>query len=316
MSVATTTAGGGGDAPASQRRKKSSGAARVHWWSTRVLPLVPAVTVLVLFLGFPIIWSLWSSLTNTALTGSRAQTPEFVGLGNFARLLQDSTFPSSLWLTIVFLVFSAILGQNVLGLFLALVMRVSSKAVTVFTGTVVVAVWILPEIVAAFAMYAYFVGDGTFNQLLSLIGIDGPSWLYTNPMAAVIIANTWRGTAFSMMIYRAALDSVPPEVGEAARIDGAGVMRELFSITLPMIRNSIATNLMLITLQTLSVFTIVFVMTAGGPSNASMILPVYAYQQAFNFMDIGYGSAIATVMLLIGVVFGIIYVRLLKPGKD
>lgn len=79
-----------------------------------------------------------------------------------------------------------------------------------------------------------------------------------------------------------------------------------------MIRTSIGTNLMLITLQTLSVFTLVWVMTKGGPSNRSMILPVYAYEQAFSFYDIGYGSAIATVMLLVGAVFGLTYVRLLR----
>lgn len=277
---------------------------------------MPAVVILLVFLAGPIVWSLYSSFTNTALTGSRAQDPQWIGLSNYERLLTDPVFPYSVWLTVVFVLFSAILGQNLLGLALALFMRSAAKPVAVLTGTVVVAVWILPEIVAAFAMYAFFVGDGTFNQILSLFGVDGPNWLYTLPMAAIVVANTWRGTAFSMLIYRAALDDVPPEVMEAARLDGASARQRLLRITLPIIRNSIATNLMLITLQTLSVFTIVFVMTAGGPANRSMILPVYAYEQAFGFLDIGYGSAIATVMLMVGMVFGLIYVRLLRPGRD
>ena len=315
-SLQSTVPSGSLAAPAGAGPSRKKAGPGLHWWSTRVLPLVPAVTMLLVFLAFPIIWSLYSSFTNIALTGSRAANPEFIGLGNYERLLQDPVFPKSVWLTVVFVLFSAILGQNILGLFLALVMRRASRAVSTLTSTVVIVAWILPEIVAAFAMYAFFIGEGTLNQALALVGIEGPSWLFAHPMVAVIFANTWRGTAFSMMIYQAALSSVPPEVGEAARIDGATTLRELFSITLPMIRNSIATNLMLITLQTLSVFTIVFVMTAGGPSNRSMILPVYAYDQAFGFLDIGYGSAIATVMLLVGVVFGVIYVRLLRPGRD
>jgi multiple sugar transport system permease protein len=315
-SLQRTAPGGSVTASAGAAAPRKPGRLGPHWWSTRVLPLVPAVTMLVVFLAFPIVWSFYSSFTNIALTGSRAANPEFIGLGNYGRLLEDPVFPRSVWLTVVFVLFSAILGQNILGLFLALIMRTAGRTVTVLTSTVIIVAWILPEIVAAFAMYAFFVGDGTLNQILAVVGIEGPSWLFAHPMVAVIVANTWRGTAFSMMIYQAALSSVPPEVGEAARIDGATTLRELFSITLPMIRNSIATNLMLITLQTLSVFTIVFVMTAGGPSNRSMILPVYAYDQAFGFLDIGYGSAIATVMLLVGVVFGLIYVRLLRPGRD
>ena len=287
-----------------------------HRLLTRVLPLLPAILILVIFLAGPIVWALYSSFTNTALTGANARDPQWIGLENYERLLRDPVFPSSVWLTVVFVLFSAILGQNLAGLGLALLMRSAAKPVAAFTSTVVVAVWILPEIVAAFTMYAYFVGDGGFNQFLGIFGVDGPNWLYSQPMMTIIVANIWRGTAFSMMIYRAALADIAPDVLEAAQIDGANGRRQLMQIMLPMIRTSIGTNLMLITLQTLSVFTLVFVMTAGGPGNRSMILPVYAYEQAFGFLDIGYGSAIATVMLLVGIVFGLFYVRLLRPGKD
>ena len=95
-------------------------------------------------------------------------------------------------------------------------------------------------------------------------------------------------------------------------MDGAGGWQRLSLITLPMIRNSIASNLLLITLQTLAVFTLVWVMTAGGPAGASTTLPVLAYQEAFKFGDIGYGTAIASVLVLIGMVFGLVYVRLLR----
>ncbi|BAS17826.1 probable ABC transporter permease protein BRA0749/BS1330_II0742 [Arthrobacter sp. Hiyo8] len=179
-------------------------------------------------------------------------------------------------------------------------------------GTVVVAAWILPEIVAAFAAYAYFSQDGTLNQLLAMFGVQGTNWLYAFPMAAIILANVWRGTAFSMLVYRAALSQVPRDISEAALMDGARGWQRLAFITLPIIRGSIATNLMLITLQTLAVFTLIWVMTAGGPSNASTTLPVLAYQEAFKLGDIGYGTAIASVLILIGMVFGAVYVRLIR----
>lgn len=119
-----------------------------------------------------------------------------------------------------------------------------------------------------------------------------------------------------MMIYRAALDDVPPEITESAMIDGAGGWKRLRLITLPMIRGTIFTNLMLTTLQTLSVFTLIWVMTRGGPGNQSMTLPVFAYAEAFSFGDIGYGNAIAVLMLALGAVFSIGYVISLRRGGE
>ena len=116
-------------------------------------------------------------------------------------------------------------------------------------------------------------------------------------------------------MYQAALNDVPEEITEAAMIDGAGGLKRLWYITLPMIRRSIATNLMLITLQTLSVFTLIYVMTAGGPAGASTTLPLMAYEEAFSYSDVGYGTAIAVVMLLIGAVFSVIYIRALRERK-
>lgn len=281
----------------------------------RVLPLAPAVVLLAIFLLGPVIWSFYGSFTDAALTGASAQDPQWVGLENYLTLFADPVFPLSLWLTFVFVVASAIIGQNVLGLGIALLMNRASTSVSAVVGTAVIAAWVLPEIVAAFVAYAYFSQDGTLNQLLAAVGMTGPNWLYSFPMLSIILANAWRGAAFSMMVYRAALNDVPVEVTEAAMIDGADGVKRLSWITIPMIKNSIATNLMLITLQTLSVFTLVWVMTAGGPGNASTTLPVMAFQEAFKFGDIGYGTAIATVMLLIGAAFSLVYIRALRPEK-
>lgn len=282
----------------------------------RHLPVLPAVLLLLVFLAGPVAWAFHASLTNAGLTGRSARNPQWIGLENYARLLGDPVFPLALVVTLVFVVGSAVIGQNLLGLALALLMRRARPVVSAVVGTAVVAAWVLPEIVAAFAAYAYFSRDGTLNQLLGGLGLESADWLYSFPLVAVLLANVWRGTAFSMLVYRAALNDVPAEVTEAAQVDGAAGWQRLAFITLPMMRGSIATNLMLVTLQTLAVFTLVWVMTAGGPANASTTLPILAYVEAFRFGDIGYGTAVAVVLLLVGAVFGAAYIRLLRGARQ
>ena len=281
----------------------------------RLLPVVPSVLLILLFLAAPILWSFHASFTNAALTGRNARNPAWTGVENYVRLLGDSAFPAAVVLTVVFVAASAVVGQNMLGLLIAGLMTRARRPVAAVVGTAVVAAWVLPEIVAAFAAYAYFSKDGTLNQVLGGAGMAGADWLYAYPMVAVVLANIWRGTAFSMLVYRAALADVPQDISEAALMDGAAGWQRLVFITLPLIRSSIATNLMLVTLQTLAVFTLIWVMTAGGPSSASTTLPVLAYQEAFKFGDIGYGTAIASVLIVLGLVFGIAYVRLLRGDK-
>ena len=308
---AETTAGRA--APGPRRRSRTGAALRAL---RRMIPLAPAVVLLAVFLLGPIVYSLYGSLTNRALSGYKAARPQLVGLDNYAALLSDSTFLKSVVLTAVFVLASAIIGQNVLGMLLAVLMRHCARPISSLVGGLVVVAWTLPEIVAAFACYAFFASEGTLNSMLALVGLEGPKWLLAFPMLSVILANVWRGTAFSMMQYHAALSDVPPEIKESAQIDGASALQSFLRITLPMIRRSIATNLMLTTLQTLGVFTLIWVMTGGGPGTDSSTLPVLAYQEAFKFSQVGYGTAIATVTLLVGALFSIIYMRILKPEVD
>lgn len=282
----------------------------------RMLPLIPSVLLLAFFLLGPVLWSFYGSFTNSALTGAAASHASFVGLDNYANLFKSSAFPASFVLTMIFVFASAVVGQNVLGLALAALMINGHKVVRAVVGTAVVGAWVLPEIVAAFASYAFFSDSGTLNDLLSAVHLPTINWLYDTPMIAITLANIWRGTAFSMMVYSAALMNIPPEITEAATVDGAGGWQRLWNVTLPMIRRSISTNMMLITLQTLSVFTLIWVMTAGGPGTKSSTLPILAYQEAFQFSNLGYGTAIATILLLMGAVFSLIYIRVLKPEVD
>ena len=275
----------------------------------RFAPLVPALLLLLIFFAGPMLWSVYTAFTDTALTGS--SEVNFVGAENFTRLLHDPSFLHSLVLTLVFVVGSAVIGQNTLGLLIALLLRGRSRAARGVVNGLVVAAWAVPETVAGFCWYAFLYRTGTLNTLLSHFGVQ-QNWLYTTPMLAVILANVWRGTAFSMLVYSAALSDVPPDLIEAAAMDGASAWQRLRRITLPLIRRAIVSNLMLITLQTLAAFGLIFVMTGGGPGTASQTTPLYMYQQSFKFYQLGYGTAMALVLLLVGARFSAIYLRLIR----
>jgi multiple sugar transport system permease protein len=282
---------------------------RVLRW---LLPMTPAVLLLLVFFTGPILWCLWAAFTDIALTGTSASAPRWVGTGNFSRLLSDPAFRQSVLITVWFVVGSAVIGQNCLGLLLALLLRGRNRVLRGLVGTIVVGAWVIPEIVAGFVWYAFLSDEGTLNLLLDRVGLGPVSWLYSLPVVSVIVANVWRGTAFSVLVYSAALSEVPPDLVDAAAVDGAGPLARLWYVTLPLIKRSALTNLMLITLQTLAVFTLVFVMTGGGPGTKSQTMPIYMYQEAFKFFQLGYGTAVALVLLLLGGVFSLVYVRALR----
>jgi len=269
---------------------------------------------LLVFLAGPILYCIWSAFTDMALTGSSGS--RFVGLDNFIRAFTSVEFGQSLLYTVFFTVVSAIIGQNVLGMALALLMRAGNRIVRAIVSAIVIGAWVLPEVVAGYIWVAFFGVDGSLNHLLAGLGLSPQDLLFSTPILAVSIANIWRGTAFSMLVYSAALSEVPKEIEEAAVMDGASTWRKLISVILPMVRRSIATNLMLITLQTLSVFGLIWTMTKGGPSNKSETLPLFAYQQAFQFSQLGYGTALALILLFIGGIFSLIYLRTLRLGDS
>jgi len=276
----------------------------------RWLPIAPATLLLLLFLAGPIGYCAYIAFTDMQLTGQASAS--FVGLDNFRRAFADANFRNAVVLTLVFTLISSILGQNTLGLLLAALMQRSSKTIRSVTGAIVISAWVLPEIVAGFLLYTFFSKEGTLNAILDWLHLPAQNWLFTLPIIAVSFANVWRGTAFSMLVYSAALSEIPKEVTESAEVDGAGARQRLWHITLPMIRRSIGTNLMLNTLQTLSVFGLIWAMTRGGPGNRSQTLPVFMYDQAFNKSLIGYGTAVALLLLVVGALFSVVYLRLMR----
>jgi len=198
---------------------------------------------------------------------------------------------------------------------LALLMERANRVLTFLVTSIVIGAWILPEVVAGYLLYTFFADEGSLNSIITAIGLPPQDLLFSAPIIAVAFANIWRGSAFSMLVYSAALSSVPGDVYESASLDGAGPIRRFWSVTVPILRPAIATNLMLITLQTLSVFGLIFIMTGGGPAQRSQTLPLYMYEQAFSYGQLGYGTAVALLLLMIGAVASLVYLRLLPEEE-
>ncbi len=274
-------------------------------WSSLLMLAPGLVLLVVLFLG-PVLYAFYIGFTNLALVGSRSRDYSFTGLENVARMLGDYVFIKSSWLTILFVVGSAIVGQSVLGMLLAILLRNAVVPIRVVVGSIVIVAWVLPEITVALIWYAFSQAGGTLSILL---GHGGTNFLVLVPMLIVSVANLWRNVAFSMLVFSAGLRNLPSEVLEAAEVEGASAWRRYRSVILPLLRPTIVTNLLLVTILNLSEFTLIYAMTQGGPGIETTTLPIYVYQEAFVFHQLGYGTAISLVLVLIGAFFSLLFVR-------
>jgi len=274
--------------------------------------LLPSIAIMLVFFIYPILLTFYYSFTNLALTGEAAKELKFTGFDNYVRMFQDPTVRISIWNTLVFLIGSAVIGQQVLGFLIALLMKHKNKHFRRVIGTIVLAGWVTPEIVCALCLYSFFGDEGTLNAILAFFGIPVVAWLYTVPMITIILANIWHGTAFSMLVFQAALDDVPAEIEEAAVVDGASRWQILTRIILPLIKGTLTTNMMLVTLQTLGVFGLIYAMTGGGPGTSTTTLPIFMYNQAFVNYQLGYGTAISLLLLLLGIILSLFYIRAMK----
>ncbi|GAA0373901.1 sugar ABC transporter permease [Microbispora corallina] len=275
--------------------------------------MLPALVLIGVFLVFPALWTIYLGLTDYRLTGLAAADPHVVGAANFTEALGDDRFRSSLWLTVQYVLGSAVVGQAVLGFALAWTLRNRPGPVKRITEGLVLLAWILPSSVVAFLWIALLDRDeGTLNAILHT---PGTAWLLDHPMSSIIVFNVWRGTAFSMMLYGAALENVPPSHLETARLAGASTVQQLRDVVLPRIRGHVLTNLLLISLWTFNDFT-AFQITAGGPEGRSEILPMYIYNVALSGGRLGFGAAISFLVLLINLVFAFAYLRILRGRRE
>ncbi|MEW9529592.1 carbohydrate ABC transporter permease [Microbispora sp. NPDC049125] len=275
--------------------------------------VLPALVLIGVFLVFPALWTIYLGLTDYRLTGLAAADPQVVGAANYAEAVGDERFRSSLWLTVQFVLGSAVAGQAVLGFAIAWTLRDRPGPVKRLTEGLVLLAWILPSSVVAFLWIALLDRDeGTLNAILHTPGF---AWLLDHPMGSIIVFNVWRGTAFSMMLYGAALENVPPSHLETARLAGASTFQQLRDVVLPRIKGHVLTNLLLISLWTFNDFTS-FQITAGGPDGRSEILPVYIYNVALSGGRLGFGAAISFLVLLVNLVFAFAYLRVLRDRRE
>lgn len=279
------------------------------------LTCISPVLILYFLLALLVGWGFYVSFTDFALVGRPARYPEFVGLSNYRRLLGDPAFWNAIRVSSIFTIGSALIGQASLGLFLAVLLKQKGIKFKTAVAAAVVLCWIIPDIVAVYIWGAFTACEGMLNTILGIFGLPAISWIGEMPLATVIIANIWRGTAFSMILLSSALETVPPHLYEAADVDGASPWQKFRSVTLPLITPTILINLILITMWTFGYFPLVFGLTGGGPGRLTEIFPVFVYNQAFRHFEIGYGAALSFVMMMIVASVCLIYIILLKRAE-
>jgi multiple sugar transport system permease protein len=279
--------------------------------------LTPALALLGVFTIWPAVWAIYQSFTNKALTGFEARNPRFVGLQNYSRLLTDPDFHSSMLRTFVFVLLSALVGQTIFAFLIAYLMAERPRWRLGFTP-LFAAVFLLPlavpEAVAAllWASTANGTKEGLLNRGLGLVGAGPVEWLQAHAFETVTVVNIWRGIPFAMVLFAAAIESIPRTVLEAGLIDGASPWQQLRRVVLPILRPQILTFLMLTTITTFGIFGLVYFLTRGGPGNVTEIIGIYIYQRAFQFFPICLGRAAGVLLLLVLLVLGAYYVWLMR----
>jgi multiple sugar transport system permease protein len=275
--------------------------------------MLPAMLLVLVFVVVPAVWAIYISFTNQSLLGPTARNYSFIGLDNYVRLVNDDQFWNSLKISFIFVFGSAFAGQFVIGFTLALLLKYAGIFNRGIIGGSVLLAWVIPEIVAVYIWASVLnFQSGSANQLLLAIGLDKQRWLIDTPLLSIILVNFWRGTAFTMLLFSSALEAIPTVLYDAAAVDGASGWERFRHITIPLIRYTILLDFILITMGTFSVFGIVFAMTGGGPLGRSEIIGVYIYRNAFEYRDIGYGSAASVIMLVINLALALAYLRFIK----
>lgn len=275
--------------------------------------LLPLGLVLVLVLVYPLVEIVRLSFTDASLVSGQ---PYVVTTETYASLV-SSDFRSILRVTFLFVLFS-VFFQLVLGLAVALLVHGAERRGlrgTVLVRATVLAAWAVPGVIIG-VIWALMYDEssaGILNHGLSLIGFSGQLAFLSDPtlaLVSVIVANVWRGTALSMILCYAGLKTIPDEVHEAARMDGASAPQSLVRVTLPMMAPILSLNLVLVTVETFNTFDMVLALTGGGPGAATQVLALGVYDQIFRLLNLGRGAAMAVVLMLINAVMIGVYLRL------
>jgi multiple sugar transport system permease protein len=250
------------------------------------------------FLAFtliPVILSFYYSLCDYSIL----QKPQFIGASNYNELAHDPLFWKAIWNTLYYAML-AIPGSFIISLGLAMLLNVKIPGQSIFR-TIIFLPSLVP-IVASAMLWMWLLNArlGLINLLLRKINIDGPAWLGDVhwAMPALVLMSLW-GVGNTVVIYLAGLQDVPRELYEAAEIDGAGIVRRIFSVTIPMLTPVIFFNLVMSIIGTIQVLDMPYIMTSGGPANATLFIALYLQRTAFQYLRMGYASAMAWLMLLL-----------------
>lgn len=235
--------------------------------------------------------------------------PAFVGVDNYVGLAGDPLFIKSLKVTAIYAFASVPLGI-VVALIMSLILNQKVIMLSVWRT-----VYYMPSLISGVALSVLWLqlfnpNAGVINNFLRLFGINGPAWLYSQTWAlpALIFMSLW-GTGSSVLLYLAGLQGIPTPLYEAAKIDGAGALQRFWKVTLPMLTPTVFFNLLMGLIGAFQFFTQSFVMTRGGPNNATLSMVLYLYRKAFEQLHFGYASAIAWVLFAVIVVFTLILLR-------
>ncbi|WP_345216720.1 sugar ABC transporter permease [Georgenia halophila] len=271
--------------------------------------VLPGLAFYVLFLVWPALQAFWISLTNW---DGLSNEQSFIGLANYRRMMDDPVVATAasnnlLW-TVVTIAFPMILGLT-----LAVVLNRKSRS-SAFFRTIFYAPAVLPLVsIASIWAWLYEPTDGAINEALDLVGLGGlaQSWLGQDSTAiwAVMVPAVWVRTGFPMLLYLAALQSIPEELYEAAALDGASRWQRFTQVTFPSLKDTHFVVLALSLIESLKVFDLVYAMTYGGPGYATQVMGTWMYANVFQYFEAGYGTAIAVVITVVAVAVGTPYVR-------
>lgn len=293
--------------------QSTSSSHRVSDRITVIIFLLPAFILFTIFIIYPIVQSIYYSLFNWKGFGPAT---DFIALDNFKRILTDQIFMKAVGNGLLIVVLSLTI-QLPLSLALALMVGRDLPG-RVFFRAIFFLPYVLSEPITAIIWLGLFNPDpdrGFINALLVLIpGVKAQPWL-GNPntvLACIFVVLTWKYFGLHMLLYMAGLQNIPKEIEEAARIDGANTGQMITYVTIPLLGSTIRTSVYLSVLGSLQQFALVWIMTKGGPINASETMATYMYRFGFIRFWYGYGSAVSIVMLLISLVFSIAYLRIVR----
>ncbi|PLR34687.1 ABC transporter permease [Chimaeribacter californicus] len=280
--------------------------------------LAPMLVMMFLLTGWPLLRTIWLSFTDAALiAGAESVNP--VGIDNYLFALTDPDFLASVGRTLYFTVVSVLI-EGVIGVLVALLLNQRFYGRNILRVLVILP-WALPTIVNAMMWRLNFNPDyGSINALLTQLGIldHYRSWLGTPDSAlnAVMLADIWKNYPLITLLVLAAMQSIPEDLYEAARLDGASPMRRFRAITLPAIAGPLSVALVLRTIDAFKVFDIIYVMTRGGPVDSTKTLSFFVYQESFSYLRAGSGAAYAILMTLMCSVLIALYMLMLLRQRQ